>query len=70
MYVSCILLGRKEEEMRVDRHRDVAEDLEKELIEELKGITQQLRGEMKQMTRANSMGRSSKVIEIEYDVNE
>ena len=29
-----------------------------------------LGGKMKQMTRANSMGRSSKVIEIEYEINE
>jgi|TARA_B100000378_G_scaffold263628_1_gene246649 hypothetical protein len=56
--------------MRVDRHRDIAEDLEAELLEELKGITQQLRGNMKQMTRADYSGRSSKVIEIEYEINE
>ena len=54
--------------MRIDRHKDIADDLEAELLDELKGITQQLRGTMKQMTRANSMGRSSKVIEIEYDI--
>ena len=56
--------------MRIDRHKDIADDLEAELLDELKGITQQLRGTMKQMTRANSMGRSSKVIEIEYEINE
>ena len=56
--------------MRIDRHKDIADDLEAELLHELKGITQQLRGTMKQMTRANSMGRSSKVIEIEYEINE
>jgi len=54
--------------VRIDRHKDIADDLEAELLHELKGITQQLRGTMKQMTRANSMGRSSKVIEIEYDI--
>ena len=55
--------------MRVDRHRDIADDLEAELLHELKGITQQLRGTIKQMTRVNSMGRSCKVIEIEYAAN-
>ena len=33
-------------------------------------LTILLCGEMKQITRANSMGRSSKVIEIEYEINE
>lgn len=56
--------------MRVDRHRNIAEDLEAELLEELRGITQQLRGNMKQLTRADYSGRSSKVIEIEYEINE
>ena len=56
--------------MRVDRHRDIADDLEAELLSELEGITTQLRGTMTRLTRVNSLGRSSKVIEIEYDVNE
>ena len=56
--------------MKVDRHTDIADDLEAELLSELDGITTQLRGTMKRMTRVNSMGRSAKVIEIEYDVNE
>ena len=56
--------------MRIDRHRDIADDLEAELLHEIKGITQQLRGTFKQITRVNSMGRSSKVIEIEYEINE
>ena len=55
--------------MRIDRHQDIADDLEAELLHELKGITQQLRGTLSQMTRVNSMGRSCKVIEIEYAVN-
>ena len=58
------------ESMRVDRHRDIADDLEAELLSELEGITTQLRGTMTRLTRANSMGRSSKVIEIEYEINE
>jgi len=56
--------------MRVDRHRDIAEDLEEELLSELEGITTQLRGTMKKLTRADYSGRSSKVIEIEYEINE
>ena len=56
--------------MRIDRHRNIADELEAELLSELEGITTQLRGTMKRLTRANSMGRTAKVIEIEYDVNE
>lgn len=56
--------------MRVDRHRDIAEDLERELIEELKGIATQLRGSFQKVSKCNSMGRTSKEIRIEYDVNE
>ena len=56
--------------MRVDRHRNIADELEAELLNELEGITTQLRGKMTRLTRANSMGRSSKVIEIEYEINE
>ena len=40
------------------------------IITRIKELTILLVGEMKQMTRANSMGRSSKVIEIEYEINE
>ncbi len=53
--------------MRVDRHKDIADELEAELLNELQGITTQLRGKMTRMTRVNSMGKSCKVIEIEYD---
>ena len=53
--------------MRVDRHKDIADELEAELLNELQVITTQLRGTMTRMTRVNSMGKSCKVIEIEYD---
>ena len=53
--------------MRVDRHRDIVEELEKELLHELRGITTQLGGKMTQFTRADSTGKSSKIIEIEYN---
>ena len=56
--------------MRVDRHRDIADDLEAELIAELKGISTQLRGNFQKISKCDSMGRSSKVIQIEYDIQE
>ncbi len=56
--------------MRADRHWDPVENLEKELLTELEGITKQLGGNMKQLTRVDYTGRSSKVIEIEYEINE
>jgi len=56
--------------MRVDRHRDIADDLEAELIAELKGISTQLRGNFQRISKRDSMGRSSKVIQIEYDIQE
>tara|TARA_B100000085_G_scaffold97064_1_gene88104 strand:- start:4029 stop:4199 length:171 start_codon:yes stop_codon:yes gene_type:complete len=54
--------------MRVDRHKDIADELEAELLNELQGITTQLRGEMTRLTRVNSSGRECKVIQIEYDI--
>ena len=53
--------------MRVDRHHDIAEELEKELLHELRGITTQLGGKMTQLTKADSTGKSSKIIQIEYN---
>ena len=52
----------------VDRHHDPIEDLEEELLNELEGITKQLGGNITKLTRANSTGRMSKVIEIEYNI--
>ena len=56
--------------MRVDRHHDPIDELEKGILNELEGITKQLGGTMCQSTRCNSTGRQSKVIEIEYNVEE
>ena len=56
--------------MKADRHWDPVENLEKELLTELQGITKQLGGNMKQLTRVDYTGRSSKVIEIEYEIKE
>jgi|TARA_R100000458_G_C8108276_1_gene132103 hypothetical protein len=54
--------------MKVDRHHDPVQVLEQELLDELEGITKQLGGSMTRLTRADSTGRMSKVIEIEYDI--
>jgi len=54
--------------MRADRHWDPVENLEKELLTELEGITKQLGGNMKKLTRSDSTGRMSTVIEIEYNI--
>jgi len=54
--------------MRVDRHYDPIDELEKDILNELEGITKQLGGTMCHSVRCNSMGRQSKVIEIEYNV--
>jgi len=56
--------------MRVDRHYDPIDELEKNILKELEGITKQLGGTMCQSTRCNSVGRQSKVIEIEYNVED
>ena len=56
--------------MKVDRYYDPYEDLEKKCLEELDYIARSLGGTMTRLTRANSTGRSSKVIEIEYEINE
>ena len=54
--------------MKVDKYYDPFEDLEKEVVEEIEFLATRIGGVMTKMTRANSSGRSSKVIEIEYDI--
>ena len=44
------------------------EELEEQIVEQIKVLTEELGGNIKQLTRANSTGRMSKVIEIEYDI--
>ena len=56
----------EEDRMRVDRHRDVADDLEAELLHELEGITTQLRGNMSQWTCSDPKSIHKKIV-IEYD---
>ena len=55
--------------MKVDRYYDPYEDLETQCLEELEHIAKSLGGNMTKLTRASSTGRSSKVIEIEYEIN-
>ena len=44
------------------------EELEEQIVEQIKVLTEELGGNLKRLTRANSTGRMSKVIEIEYDI--
>ena len=56
--------------MKIDKHYDPTDDLEKELLQELDGIARQLNGKITYSTHGNSMGRSSKTVTIEYDITE
>ena len=53
--------------MQVDK---LDEELESKLLCELDFIAQQLRGKITQSVYANSQGKQSKVITIEYDVRD
>ena len=44
------------------------EELEEQIIQQIEVLVDELGGTMCQSTRGNSMGRQSKVIEIEYRV--
>ena len=44
------------------------EELEEQIIQQIEVLVDELGGTMCQSTRCNSMGRQSKVIEIEYRV--
>ena len=56
--------------MKVDRHHVPVIELESRLLSELDFIAQQLRGKITQSVYANSEGKQSKVITIEYDVRD
>ena len=43
-------------------------ELEEQIVEQIKVLTEELGGTLKQLTRANSTGRMCKVIEIEYNI--
>ena len=46
------------------------EELEQQIIQQIEVLVEELGGTMSHSTRCNSMGRQSKVIEIEYTVEE
>ena len=56
--------------MRVDRHFNPVDDLEKELLQELDGIARQLNGKITYTNYGNSQGKTSKIVTIEYDITE
>ena len=56
--------------MRVDRHHDPTMDLESKLLSELDFIAMQLRGKITHSIFANSEGKESKIITIEYDLRD
>ena len=46
------------------------EELEEQIIQQIEVLVDELGGTMSHLTRCNSMGRQSKIIEIEYRVEE
>ena len=56
--------------MKVDRHHDPVIELESRLLSELDFIAQQLRGKITHSIFANSEGKQSKVVKIEYDLRD
>ena len=46
------------------------EELEQQIIQQIEVLVEELGGTMSHSTRCNSMGRQSKVIEIEFSVEE
>ena len=56
--------------MRVDRHFNPVDDLEKELLQELNGIARQLNGKITYTHYGNSQGKTSKIVTIEYNIEE
>ena len=56
--------------MKVDKYYDPYEDLEKQVLKDLEYAATRLGGTMQKISKRDSMGRSSKVIQIEYDVRE
>ena len=56
--------------MRVDRHHDPTMDLESKLLSELDFIAMQLRGKITHSIFANSEGKESKMITIEYNLRD
>ena len=45
------------------------EYLQEQIVQQMEVLVEELGGTLKQLTRADSTGRMSKVIEIEYNTN-
>ena len=46
------------------------EELQEQIIQQIEVLVEELGGTMCQLTRCNSMGRQSKILQIEYNVEE
>ena len=46
------------------------EELEEQIIQQIEVLVEELGGTMSHLERCNSMGRRSKVLEIEYNIEE
>ena len=46
------------------------EELEEQIIQQIEVLVDELGGTMSHLKRGNSMGRRSKVLEIEYNIEE
>ena len=55
--------------MKVDKYYDPYEDLEKQVLKDLEYAATRLGGTMQKISKRDSMGRSSKIIQIEYNVD-
>ena len=56
--------------MKIDKYYDPYEDLEKQVLKDIEYAATRLGGTMQKISKRDSMGRSSKIIQIEYDVRE
>ena len=56
--------------MKIDKHYDPTDYLEKELLQELDDIARQLKGKITYSSYGNSLGKLSKTVTIEYDITE
>ena len=46
------------------------EELEEQIIQQIEVLVEELGGTVNNLTRCNSVGRRSKVLEIEYNIEE
>ena len=55
--------------MKVDKYYDPYEDLEKQVLKDLEYAATRLGGTMQRISKRDHTGRSSKIIQIEYNVD-